>query len=230
MDNNKQTPTRAEYNRKRRAERTPEQVEAENEIRRKKRAERTPAQKEAEAEQRRKKRAERTPEQLDALNEQQRQSRANRTPEQIEAENEQQRLRRATRTPEQIESDRENEHQGWIRRNTSEFRDQVATRRRKKPLPSPYAARNPDNRPATHYLGRRNMPCQFCGALHFDAEKNYRGQFSSCCAAGSIQLPSRTDYPAKFQSWLTETSEEAKHVKLNIRKYNSALEQYNSFK
>lgn len=74
-----------------------------------------------------------------------------------------------------------------------------------------------------HSLGEMTLPCQKCGALHFQGEKRGRGEgFSSCCHKGKVNLPAyrQSNY---IQSLLTGTDRLSRNYKENIRSYNSAL-------
>lgn len=135
------------------------------------------------------------------------------------------RKRRAERTPEEVQAD--NRAMQLRRRqhlvNDPNNRILENLRRRKVPPPSKYSARNANNFPPLHELGDRIFPCPECNALHFKAEKTSKGKFSSCCAGGLIKLPALNEYPPQLKSWLSGDSQDCRHFRTNIRKYNGAF-------
>jgi hypothetical protein len=83
---------------------------------------------------------------------------------------------------------------------------QIARRRNERALsPHLLCARQPynDNIP-THSLGRMDIQCHFCGALHWQAEKLTTSPLSSplfgtCCNSGKVRIPLSTtnsSYPS----------------------------------
>ncbi|KAF8149543.1 hypothetical protein B0H34DRAFT_190849 [Crassisporium funariophilum] len=92
------------------------------------------------------------------------------------------------------------------------------------------AARRPYQDPETrHDLGRMNIACPYCGALHWDAErtaKSRRGgnpEFGICCDHGKVRLPELQCPPATLRALLEADDAAARDFRTNIRAYNSAL-------
>lgn len=74
-----------------------------------------------------------------------------------------------------------------------------------------------------HYLGKLEVECQFCKALHFQGEQK-GDHFTDCChdgkVAGQVQ-PIRST--SLLTSLITGTSREAVNFRTNARSYNNAL-------
>lgn len=85
-------------------------------------------------------------------------------------------------------------------------------------------ARDEFSNPKENYLGKMNCKCKFCGAHHFEKEKNRNQNYTSCCSSGmiSVQLP---NYPEPLRSWLDNQrqTEDGRNFILQARKYNSAF-------
>jgi hypothetical protein len=73
-----------------------------------------------------------------------------------------------------------------------------------------------------------NVECQYCRALHFDAEKLTSStrndkKFGMCCLQGQVQLPLLPEPPATLRDLLCGRSALSPHFHKHIRQYNSAL-------
>ena len=70
-------------------------------------------------------------------------------------------------------------------------------------------ARHPFNRNwPVHNMGRMDVPCTECGALHWRCEKlssssNIDPKFGTCCFHGKIKLPKLEGPPVELLSYLT---------------------------
>jgi hypothetical protein len=79
-----------------------------------------------------------------------------------------------------------------------------------------------------HSLGRMNIECPSCGALHWMAEKKSSSsksspRFSTCCSDGRVSLPLLQPPPEPLQSMLTSMDRPAVKFREDIWKYNRAL-------
>ncbi|TEB33585.1 hypothetical protein FA13DRAFT_1708350 [Coprinellus micaceus] len=79
-----------------------------------------------------------------------------------------------------------------------------------------------------HDLGRMNVRCPDCGALHWGAEKLStstlaRPKFGICCDSGQVRLPSLRPPPHPLYKLFTENMTQAKEFRENIWKYNRAF-------
>ena len=79
-----------------------------------------------------------------------------------------------------------------------------------------------------HDLGRMNVVCSGCGALHWMDEKlsNSRQnniKFGMCCFSGKMDLPKLHEPPPELFQLLTGTDDIAKDFRKDIRRYNNAL-------
>ncbi len=114
----------------------------------------------------------------------------------------------------------------WRRRKLdmdSTFGEMESVRRRRIAIPSKFAARNQNNRPELLDVGKKDVSCPSCDALHFEGEKNYKKKFSGCCGSGQITLTPLKEYPSEFKLWITDPAEKDKKFKDNLRKYNNAF-------
>ena len=79
-----------------------------------------------------------------------------------------------------------------------------------------------------HDLGRMNICCTFCGALHWDDEKlslsriNHP-EFGMCCGRGKVKLPALRVPPSLLYDLFVGDSQQAKEFRTNIVQYNAAL-------
>ncbi|EGT58490.1 hypothetical protein CAEBREN_29913 [Caenorhabditis brenneri] len=82
-----------------------------------------------------------------------------------------------------------------------------------------------DDHPGAHYIGRMDNPCRHCGALYFRAETTTKGQYTMCCANGSIDIPMPPPLPTALQDlYLLDDDEgERKDFIDNIRQYNNSM-------
>ncbi|KAJ7164034.1 hypothetical protein C8R43DRAFT_827356, partial [Mycena crocata] len=91
------------------------------------------------------------------------------------------------------------------------------------------AARRPYEEPESrHDLGRMNVKCAHCGALHWMAEKTansslIRPQFGMCCNHGKVELNPLKDIPADLDKLFKDDTTQAKEFRKNIAQYNTAL-------
>ena len=77
-------------------------------------------------------------------------------------------------------------------------------------------------------LGRMNIPCQFCSALHWLQERvstssRQNPWFENCCKQGAIVLEAPRNVPELFSTLFRADDPLSKHFRDNIRQYNSAL-------
>ena len=91
------------------------------------------------------------------------------------------------------------------------------------------AARRPyQDPPQRHDLGRMEIPCPHCGALHWLAEKlaassKRSPKFGMCCIEGKVQLPALEAPPEPLRWLLTTGGHDATTFWDEIWKYNRAL-------
>ncbi len=79
-----------------------------------------------------------------------------------------------------------------------------------------------------HDLGRMDMACPFCGALHWPDERlsgtsKTNPKFGICCASGQVSLPSTPDPPPAIQRLFVDQTPAAKEFREHIRQYNAAF-------
>ena len=77
-------------------------------------------------------------------------------------------------------------------------------------------------------MGRMNVCCEHCGALHWLDERQADSSVQSpkiftCCANGKVLLPPLREQPPPLLQLYTEASSEATEFRDNIVQYNSAL-------
>lgn len=91
------------------------------------------------------------------------------------------------------------------------------------------AARRPYQDPISrHDLGRMDILCSSCGALHWRAEMLSRStaaapRFGMCCNQGQVRLPSLLEPPPALRALFVGDNTQSKEFRLNIRQYNFAL-------
>jgi len=92
-----------------------------------------------------------------------------------------------------------------------------------------FAARKPYQEPEhRHSLGRMNIPCPNCRALHWAAKKLSSSSkdcptFGICCMNGKVKLPSYQDPPLPLCHLLTSSEPAPVKFHEDIWKYNRAL-------
>lgn len=79
-----------------------------------------------------------------------------------------------------------------------------------------------------HYLGRMEVICPNCGALHWMDERLSKSsqinpKFGSCCLSGKVKIPTLRDPPRELMELLTGDDPLSRGFRNNIRKYNSAI-------
>ncbi|KAF5318680.1 hypothetical protein D9619_010670 [Psilocybe cf. subviscida] len=90
-------------------------------------------------------------------------------------------------------------------------------------------ARRPRTAPIVpHDLGRMDIECLSCHALHWDAERlssssKKNPRFGMCCSEGKVRLPMLEPPPEPLTTLLTANTPEAKHFREVNWKYNRAL-------
>ncbi|KAF9530831.1 hypothetical protein CPB83DRAFT_745206, partial [Crepidotus variabilis] len=80
----------------------------------------------------------------------------------------------------------------------------------------------------THNLGRMDVSCRHCGAMHWMDERltsstNANPQFGKCCLSGKVSLARLHNPPNELDSLLRGDDPESKSFRDNIRRYNNAL-------
>ena len=90
-------------------------------------------------------------------------------------------------------------------------------------------ARKPfDHSQPVHSLGKMDVKCEFCGALHWlderisNTSKN-SPKFGMCCFSGKISLPKLHNPPPELNGFLRGMDDASKKFRKNIWKYNNAL-------
>ncbi|KAJ7193496.1 hypothetical protein B0H12DRAFT_992595, partial [Mycena haematopus] len=90
-------------------------------------------------------------------------------------------------------------------------------------------ARRPYIEPqARHDLGRMDVSCEHCGALHWNAEKIVnspvgRPQFGMCCDHGKVVIPKLKEPPEPLKQLFVGDDTQSKEFLKNIAQYNTAL-------
>ena len=77
-------------------------------------------------------------------------------------------------------------------------------------------------------MGRMDVPCSECGALHWICERLTRSskrdpEFGTCCFIWKIKLPKVEDSPVELLNYLKGQDPISKSFRENIRQYNNAL-------
>ena len=90
------------------------------------------------------------------------------------------------------------------------------------PLP---LARQPFNQNWTvHYLGKMDVACPDCGALHWMSEQLVNSpKFGMCCYSGKIKIPKLDDPPPELLHLLSGQEDICKKFRDRIHNYNNAL-------
>ncbi|KAJ3513797.1 hypothetical protein NMY22_g14933 [Coprinellus aureogranulatus] len=98
-----------------------------------------------------------------------------------------------------------------------------------KKSPLYLAARQPYTEPdARHDLGRMDVVCPHCGALHWKDERlsNSKAsfpEFGTCCQRGQVQLEPMPPPPEPLRKYLTSNDPASKHFRENMWQYNRAF-------
>ena len=79
-----------------------------------------------------------------------------------------------------------------------------------------------------HYLGKMDVSCRSCNALHWMDERLVHSSkrnpvFGMCCTSGKIKLPKLEAPPMEIRDLLSGQDQRAKKFREHIRKYNNAL-------
>ncbi|KAL4258381.1 hypothetical protein AB1N83_008829 [Pleurotus pulmonarius] len=83
--------------------------------------------------------------------------------------------------------------------------------------------------PTRHDLGRMNIQCPHCSALHWNDERTYNSRrcltpaFGTCCNHGKVQLPPPRPPPDTLRLLLDADDPQSREFRANIRMYNMAL-------
>jgi hypothetical protein len=73
-------------------------------------------------------------------------------------------------------------------------------------------------------MGRMDIQCSDCGALHWESEKLVRSvKFGMCCTSGKIKIPKLDDPPPELLDLLSRQDDRSKKFRDHIRNYNNAL-------
>ena len=100
------------------------------------------------------------------------------------------------------------------------------------PTPKPpcwhWAFKPFDHNWPVHYLGRMDVACPNCGALHWIDEKRENSpiadpDFGMCCLRGKIKIPRLDDPPPELLNLLSGQDDISKKFRDHIRNYNNAL-------
>ncbi len=92
-----------------------------------------------------------------------------------------------------------------------------------------FAARKPYVEPASrHDLGRMNVLCPDCDALHWEGERlssssKSKPKFGICCMSGKVKLPACQDPPEPLRTLLTAPDSSSKRFRDLIWEYNRSL-------
>ncbi|THC87616.1 hypothetical protein EYZ11_012937 [Aspergillus tanneri] len=94
------------------------------------------------------------------------------------------------------------------------------------PLPLGYRSQIYYIRPLD--LGRMDLECPYCEALHWKGERENGSTlrnpvFTKCCLRGEVQPPPVREPPYELSRLYTENTPEAREFRRNIRHYNGAL-------
>ena len=93
------------------------------------------------------------------------------------------------------------------------------------PLPlacQPFNTDNPNM--AIHNMGKMDVVCSECGALHWASEMLVNSpRFGMCCFSGKIKIPRLEDPPPELIHLLSGWEDLCKKFRDHIRNYNNAL-------
>lgn len=89
-------------------------------------------------------------------------------------------------------------------------------------------ARRPYREPQRHELGKMDVPCSSCGALHWMAERLSNSSdstpvFGMCCNSGTVRLPPLSTPPRGLKNLYTGIDPEARAFRDSITQFNAAL-------
>ncbi|KAG5561407.1 hypothetical protein RHGRI_004441 [Rhododendron griersonianum] len=81
--------------------------------------------------------------------------------------------------------------------------------------------------PCRHFLGRMDVPCRFCKALHWMDEKLTKSSkklplFGKCCLEGKIRLPFLNRPPPLLQALYEGNDDQSRSFRRHTRAYNAA--------
>ena len=79
-----------------------------------------------------------------------------------------------------------------------------------------------------HYMGRMDVVCEYCEALHSQCEQlatssQVHPKFGMCCYSGKVRLPLFENPPPELLDLLTRQDEVGRKFRDHIRNYNNAL-------
>ncbi|KAL1698102.1 hypothetical protein EV121DRAFT_180942, partial [Schizophyllum commune] len=79
-----------------------------------------------------------------------------------------------------------------------------------------------------HSLGKMDIACRSCGALHWKAECLSTSTianpvFGLCCDSGQVRLPPLQRPPLLLQNLFDSDTQQARAFRKNIRQYNNAF-------
>ncbi|KAJ7777827.1 hypothetical protein DFH07DRAFT_730985, partial [Mycena maculata] len=82
--------------------------------------------------------------------------------------------------------------------------------------------------PEHHDLGRMNLKCRHCDALHWSGEKlakssNASPEFGMCCNHGKVEIGKLEDPPERLKRLLLDNGPQGKEFRNNMWQYNIAL-------
>ena len=96
------------------------------------------------------------------------------------------------------------------------------------PPPLPLARQPFNPNWSVHYMGRMDVMCPDCGALHWTSEKLFNSlvdtpKFGTCCFSGKIKIPKLDNPPPELLHLLSGQEDVCKKFRDRIRNYNNAL-------
>ncbi|XP_066924645.1 uncharacterized protein [Clytia hemisphaerica] len=107
---------------------------------------------------------------------------------------------------------RENENEEQVQRRRAAARNRFRRPRRLN------AAQIGNPLPEEHYLGTFDHLCEYCQAIKFANEDEFR-----CCEKGKVALPQLDPFPPQLEHLFSNNSNQSKLFRKNIRIYNNAF-------
>ena len=80
-----------------------------------------------------------------------------------------------------------------------------------------------EKRIKSHFCGKMDVICQYCGAIHFKKEQSSDKKLNLCCSKGKVIIPPSKECPELLHMLYTNCHPKSKDFIKDARKYNNAL-------
>src|SRR5436305_5183096 len=112
--------------------------------------------------------------------------------------------------------------------SSTQSQSRTVTRARERPRRPPKAFASEYHQVKAHDLGLMEHICQYCGAIHWLAERSKKSSntnlcWQRCCQNGEVNLPLMPDPPPFLRHLFEDNDPTSKHFRQNSRRYNAAL-------